>query len=130
MREIKFRAWIFGGLDDDAKPFMEPISQIGWDGLGMDWIKWTTHDEYSIPGKECVLMQFTGLLDKNGTEIYEGDVVRWPHLSISGGEVYFNTEEACFVVSHRQHDDESWLDKGCEVIGNVHENPELLKKEG
>lgn len=113
MREIKFRAWHTSSKEMIYEDEDAPGEVFYW-----------KHE-----GQPIEIMQFTGLKDKNCVEIYEGDIVRWPHLSISGGEVYFNTDEACFAVRHRQHDDESWLDKGCEVIGNIYENLELLREE-
>ncbi len=69
---------------------------------------------------DCVLMQFTGLRDKNGQEIYEGDIVAWHQFKIT---VEWNPMEARFgfptEYSLRQHE--------VEIIGNIHENPELLK---
>lgn len=83
--------------------------------------------------------QFTGLLDKNGKEIYEGDIVKTKQFgkdvksgdhftNVSGEDSFeikytnaqfvFNNKERCFYL-HRN--------TSCEVIGNIHDNPELLK---
>lgn len=118
MREIKFRAW-----DRDEKKWTHYFN-IGPLGTVVD----LAGDEYL----NCELMQYTGLKDKNGTEIYEGDVVR-----MDAG-----TDEAAICTV-------SWLDDGFvligdgynaehlypqirdgrfgEVIGNLYENPELLR---
>jgi uncharacterized phage protein (TIGR01671 family) len=68
-----------------------------------------------------VLMQYTGLKDKNGKEIYEGDIVNGTHRF---GLVIF--KDAGFFV-YDEHLDESVEEDEIEVIGNIYENPELLK---
>lgn len=87
---------------------------------------WDIHGLYdSIP-----LMQYTGIKDKNGKEIYEGDVVEYQHheemkevlrqrSSIGFSEGSFVCPEWGEFVSDSQLED-------CEVIGNIYENPELL----
>ena len=77
---------------------------------------------------EFELMQYTGLKDKNGVEIYEGDIVKWSHL---GGEkyvIYYNESECHFFAKPTDEDEiESYLDSThMEYVGNIHENPELL----
>lgn len=102
MREIKFR--VKSRWNNTWK-----ICQFA--DLGLFHPKWDTM---------MTLGQFTGLRDKNGKEIYEGDFILW----IDGASATFNVEwmakEAKFNLD-RDVADHS------EVIGNIHENPELLK---
>lgn len=78
------------------------------------------------PHKDYVLQQFTGLLDKNGKEIYEGDIVEYKKRWSS--TVVF--EDGMF--RHKDNGDKiSWgalilIHRECEIIGNIYESPELL----
>jgi hypothetical protein len=99
MRPIKFRAW-----RSDFEEMIYNEFHITADGA-----------VYSFGlAPECVLMQFTGLLDKNGKEIWEGDLV----LCEEEGEVTFN--DGAFQVQFP--DDAEWLNGLIvEVIGNIYE---------
>lgn len=125
MRTIKFRGrsgnlWAYGNLHiieheeyGDSAYIIESSS--------------TTMVDISTIG------QFTGLHDKNGKEIYEGDIVRY---SLDGrkdvGYIGFHTRSASFRVI-AEHTDfgignrGEWHELNLEVIGNIHDNPELLK---
>jgi uncharacterized phage protein (TIGR01671 family) len=160
MREIKFRAW-----DKDTKT-MRPVNKIE---QTYEMFHTEKHGSYlisnqlaasmAVPGNENVedvpvlfdihqdifLMQYTNLKDKNGVEVYEGDVVRryesvadWQnreplsHLH----QVTWSKEGAWFELDHAATfaDGTSWspmnayeTERYVEVIGNILENPELLK---
>lgn len=79
--------------------------------------------------------QFTGLSDKNGKEIYEGDVVRLSGTRYTNkietiDPVYYDTEKGCFGPFHHCIDNESrWIDveHSTEIVGNIYENPEMKR---
>lgn len=80
-----------------------------------------TEEEYD----DLIIMQSTGLFDKNGKEIFEGDIVtvEWKNfhtVQYDSGEFFFYWNKAYSLGIH--HYNES------EVVGNIHENPELLNK--
>lgn len=109
MREIKFRGWNGKELVDFYK-----ITPLALDTT-------LKQDGLFIPfGDDIPLMQYTGLRDKNGVEIYEGDIVQ-PYM---GGEKV--EPVAVSYDAPRFNMDEVWY-HDVEVIGNIHENPELLK---
>ena len=86
------------------------------------------------------LMQFTGVYDKNGKEIYEGDIVKaWDRGVYGVKEVKWRQEASpCYILYPAENIgqwylsainiDGAFVDKGVEVIGNIHENPELLEQ--
>ena len=119
MREIKFRAW-----DKDENEMIYGIDEclMNWDGLQRNVDRFL-HMPSHIP-----VMQFTGLKDKNGKEIYEGDILR--DIDDVVGDVFF--ADGGFKVDYGRKGD-YWLAsrEGSVVIiiGNMYENPELIKKE-
>lgn len=117
-REIKFRYW--DKRDGWCGAFS--VHQSGIVRFGDTEPIWQTPEEAG-----GVLMQFTGLRDKSGKEIYEGDVVKF------GWQNGYKTEavewrDGGFWIGPKKS---GWtiFDKKCEVVGNIYENPELLAKE-
>lgn len=85
--------------------------------------------------KDIILMQSTGLLDKNGVEIFEGDIVKNTTQMVYLGhrfEVSWNSAYVCFQLLNRGKTSNVPLIQNFmsyEVIGNIYENPELLEVE-
>lgn len=109
MREIKFRVW------DDANKDMDY-----WDLQDRNYYACSGEERYHI-------MQYIGLEDKNGEEIYEGDILK---------------HEGGTLIEVVEWKEEMWTEEGFmtgfgeltfstnqyEIIGNIYENPELIKK--
>jgi len=111
-RIIKFRAW-----DKKNKEMFKPYCIEDTLSFNLDELS----TKYS-------LMQFTGLLDKNGKEIYEGDIVEC--IDASRHNIVWNEDYACFCLSNRAYIGVNKQDmENYEVTGNTYENPNLLTNE-
>lgn len=150
MREIKFRAW-----DDEAKTWLFGYELPNLGGFHMEgevvlmgewgaemWNRISTDRADTLK-----LMQYTGLKDKNGVEIYEGDILArknvtvWEQYTDSKGDkwnrmtdkktdhiasVFYDSSKAAFATGNSH----LWLAGNypdIEVIGNIYATPELLK---
>jgi len=133
MREIKFRAW-----DKKLKKMFE---------FELEWSKYVNHEEIQCltpvgignPNEENIknpsdFMQYTGLKDRNGKEIYEGDIL--VTLGLTTRKVEWNEEYSSFGLSEKIDDKikvigiHKQLAEKSEVIGNIYENPELMEDNG
>lgn len=125
----RFRAWL---KEDKEMVDVEEINFFNgeFDFIG-DAITWMCKSD------DCVLMQSTGLRDKNGKEIFEGDI-----LSIETDEenvrveVSWDSKHALFVFESKKYNEKEALGELFEdnsypfkIIGNIHTNPELLEVE-
>ena len=133
MREIKFRAW-----DSYHKEFVFDV-QATYDNQcrGKGSIHHESFQEV-LEDEDCIVEQFTGLKDKNGKEIYDGDIIQEEidfNCEITDGRfkyrVYWDEEVLCWAldpIGKESIHDELWeTNLSRRVIGNIHENPELLE---
>ena len=122
MREIKFRAW-----DKVEKKMFIPARLSFKDELYQEFYNDSCGGN-EHPFSYINLMQYTGLKDKNGKEIYEGDVVRYKAFEIwYARKVYFDTELCQFGLHSSNFLFHNQFSDNLEIIGNIYENPELLK---
>lgn len=132
MREIKFRAFVDNkmykvvGLDLWSDSVSEHTFTIWDDDLD---------DSIELDTTEFGLMQYTGLKDKNGKEIYEGDIVKYNYNNQVYQDVYAKVEysiagfrlNADYISRHLSRHIRIANTDYYEVVGNIYENPELLE---
>lgn len=116
MRDIKFRAW-----DKVEKKMIYPPQLDCEEPLLSYWI--------NSEGSGFVVEQFTGLHDKNGKEIYEGDIVQFIHYTFGKVKGYIEFIAGAFQFYAYENSISSGILNSiactCEIIGNIHENKEL-----
>ena len=133
MREIEFRAktlseitngnlkkdgtWVYGYYRDRIG--CPTISEFSF--ADADYI------DYEVDVK--TLGQYTGLKDKNGTKIFEGDIVNMLNITDYPMQIKWNKKWARFIFYNLVDKTEMNLfTEQCEVIGNIYDNPELIKE--
>ena len=118
MREIKFRAW-----DNSKKEMLYPKKA---EDMTDKITSASLLAAYNDGGLDSI-MQFTGLFDKNGKEIYEGDVVKSPgydnQMVVKYEEIIASDDMTAPGIGFQFNTEPS----GMEIIGNIYENPELIK---
>lgn len=132
MREIRYRGigiaerkWVFGSLWFDTR-----------DGVTLIW---SEELKYWVRVDPATVGQYTGLKDRKGIAIYEGDVIRSPlsEDKTRPHRIFYHTGNAAFMgalIDRKElcylRLDQDWIYKfGKEVIGNIHDNPELIEKQ-
>jgi len=120
MREVKFRCWHLLGEDLDKKKFRPAML---YDTKPGDCLRWLSDGQ-----KIEAIMQYTGLNDRNGKEIFEGDILRHEY-SYDIFVVKWDDEEAGFNLFNR-FNKFVWgnIGFGTEIIGNIYESQELLEE--
>ena len=126
MREIEFRAWRVESKDMFYDVFFDNVE------IGI----WNKEGDYELIGDRveggvlqyCILMQYTGLKDKNEVEIYEGDILQHEEIALDKPIVEWKSEmwtEEGFMTGFGE-----WFGTANQytIIGNIYENPELLEK--
>ena len=117
----KFRAW------DNWRKRMSVVDRIYIDTEGVRL--YDDFGEYWRDFRDVKLMQSTGLKDKNGKEIFKGDIVKMAKDVYSEPTYYevVRHRGGAYRLESKQHGCELWLrHTDCEVVGNVYENQELL----
>ena len=143
MREILFRGkrvdsgeWVYGNLNYGTIE-IESIK----DSYFISDFNVTPWDKKFYPVISETVGQSTGLTDKNGRKIFEGDIIHLEYSQVFFGGVYFGEytaevsyKEGCFITDGINNGDEietplSGFDNDeLEIIGNIHDNPELLEE--
>lgn len=126
MRDIKFRVW------DSLEKRMRKVVSLHWQGDKLVSARLEGENEPIPTEGRLVIEQGTGLKDENGTEIYEGDVVIYGRLTYS---VEYQLSRFILCAPHKLSIRLSELTYDCDtnrlnckVIGNIHENPELVEE--
>lgn len=119
----KFRAWMkqYKKMDND-------IGEMYFEDGEFKYIGDDVH--YKRLPEHVILMQSTGLKDRNSVEIFEGDIIKMSKDVYSEPTYYevVRHRGGAYRLESKQHGCELWLrHTDCEVVGNLYENPELLE---
>lgn len=129
MREIKCRGynkelqkWIIGSYVDGY--IVNGVMESNEEYIVIE--RWAPVEKESVG-------QYTGLKDKNGVEIYEGDMLEYTLDEMGDIGVVEMSDNGFWIVTIEHLGDFDplcdWLDENVEILGNIYDNPELLKKE-
>ena len=129
MKELKIKAWL--------KKEKKMVSIIGID-FNYEYIRYTEDDnlfnsDYKVAEfKDIELLQFTGLKDNGGQELYEADVIKFNDgIDDIYGLISYDDEDATYRVSYENITEHlSDLEGDFEIVGNIFENPKLHEQLG
>ena len=127
-RKIKFKAWVMKEKEMTEVLFFETRED------GKLYVLYKDNTKCTLGKFAVELLQFTGLIDKNGKEIYEGDIIRLKHhidkrINVTG-KVVFLSEQASFGIIDdlcQEYPLFRNTTEQIEIIGNIYENSELLE---
>jgi uncharacterized phage protein (TIGR01671 family) len=132
-RELRFRTW----FQDQMTYLEQSIGKYDYEnGIVLSFSderydEFGAHERFDVSqSNPPPMMQWTGLRDKNGKEIYEGDVVKWTSIHNDSPKEHFDLMEwqndyACFMLMPFVHEPHAAI---MEVVGNIYETPELIPR--
>lgn len=139
-REIKFRGksvstgkWLYGYLGEVKVKVLQSIYK---EKVIFENLEWFNTDNFGYVVNDYMvdeetIGQYTGLKDKNGTEIYEGDIVLQQGYNGKKMPMVVRFENGAFIVGYHKGSSTRkrpmLVSSKCEVIGNIFDNPELIK---
>lgn len=128
MREIKFRAWHI----EREKMFCVESLQLEDEYYVLNDGD-IYSDAFSVKKSDIQLMQFIGIQDKSGREVYEGDIIQYGTPPTYQSSIFWSPQDFGFVTYNELLGEYTGLSfftgyKNFKVIGNVHQNPELLEQ--
>ena len=134
MCEIKYRVW---SKKQKTYNYKHPFNTHGCFYISQNGVLFSDYGNVITPEIKqdyFVIERYTGIKDQDDKEIYEGDILRWKHYYEITGEdiettakVYWEEKDASFVVGDWFESLGHLVDEDkVEVVGNIHENPELL----
>jgi uncharacterized phage protein (TIGR01671 family) len=135
MKKNKFRVW--NGYAMEYRVLVGNLGAFYVEGMSKTDTACLS-DANTIYHESTPVTQFTGFKEINGVEIYEGDLVNYitefkPYIEFKNEKVWFEEDIGAFVFGECYYDgNHGWLFnqlKNVEVVGNIHKNPELYKKE-
>jgi len=136
MRTIKFRVrntktnqWVYG---PDEHSDLDGVNLFGETILFGELLSGVPINDIN----DCVALQYTGRKDKNGKQIFEGDILQFKShrnfdQTINVGVVEYNENEASFqlvILQGKRYNETFWMARDLVVLGNIFDNPELKSK--
>lgn len=122
LEDFEMRESLFRGKRADNGEWIEGFLVKKFD-------KWYIYDFDFLPYSSEITPetagQYTGLTDKNGKKIFEGDIIKDRFDDI--GQIEYKPKYVAFIIQGWETGFAFWVKKDIEVIGNIHDNPELLK---